>query len=53
LFKVKLMAYIYTRAQRVIVWLGDMDNDSDAVKGKSDSEELIAICNRPYWKRVW
>lgn len=78
-WQVTLMADIYRRAQRVLVWLGIIDaiehprpkNSSRGVgfrltpkvperetktqeeKGREEEEYHRALCQKPYWKRVW
>jgi hypothetical protein len=65
--QVRLMADIYGKASRVIVWLGAACEDSDAAmrglltsRGHEQSPEtapwvlaLVGLCSRPYWHRLW
>jgi ubiquinone biosynthesis protein UbiJ len=79
--QVKLMAFIFARAEEVLVWLGPMETPNiktqlerasenhkyeifpeDYMKGQELKEkwrigqervEVSALCNQPYWKRVW
>lgn len=65
--QVRLMADIYQKASRVLVWLGPAYQDSDtAMKGlakaKCDEARLVSvpwllaldgICSRKYWRRLW
>lgn len=52
--QVRLMPFIYSRAQAVVVWLGipvpTFYNDS---RTQFRREYLETICNHPYWRRVW
>lgn len=62
--QVRLMAYIYSRAKEVIVWLGTLSVaqfrgfykripfDEGGALGLSKAG-LKELCTRPYWKRVW
>lgn len=61
--QVKLMAYIYSRAETVLVWLGPAADASAIVTKEGDSSvpftldrpykpEIISLCNRSYWDRV-
>jgi hypothetical protein len=75
------MAFIFARAEEVLVWLGPMETPNiktqlerasenhkyeifpeDYMKGQELKEkwrigqervEVSALCNQPYWKRVW
>ncbi|PMD29386.1 HET-domain-containing protein, partial [Hyaloscypha variabilis F] len=58
--QVQLMAYIYSRAATVIVWLGTLEDrymvsPHTQQRGAMALEQdvLKELCNRPYWKRVW
>jgi hypothetical protein len=65
--QVRLMADIYGKASRVIVWLGAAYEDSDAaMRGLLTSRDherspetaswilaLVGLCSRPYWHRLW
>ncbi|ETI21671.1 hypothetical protein G647_08018 [Cladophialophora carrionii CBS 160.54] len=54
----------YTRAQRVIVWLGTGDegqkkaleqlgSHSPSVQAPGELESLLALCENDYWDRIW
>jgi Heterokaryon incompatibility protein (HET) len=55
--QVSLMAFIYSRAQAVLVWLGYEDEDND--RGSNPDESLkwqriyTWLSTRDYWSRVW
>jgi hypothetical protein len=61
--QVKLMAYIFARAEEVLVWLGLSDRiapvknngPTTSPEGNRDmmEEEIVDLCSRPYWRRVW
>ncbi|KAH7400339.1 heterokaryon incompatibility protein-domain-containing protein [Cadophora sp. MPI-SDFR-AT-0126] len=56
--QVELMAYIYARAKRVLVWLGIIPHSplyqSQMGSGTaSDLETLDALCRQSYWRRIW
>jgi hypothetical protein len=58
--QVQLMAYIYSRATTVIVWLGTLEDrymvsPHTQQRGAMALEQdvLKELCNRQYWKRVW
>jgi len=57
--QVHLMAYIYSRAKVVIVWLGTLENQylnhHSQRHGALDLKQngVKELCNRPYWRRVW
>ena len=55
--QVKLMAYIFARAQEVLVWLGVVEALVPVNFGPHDEEnrqrEILELCVKPYWKRVW
>lgn len=61
--QVKLMAYIFSRAKEVLVWLGLVEEmifveKNFTAKGPELSpdmvqKEIVDLCNKPYWKRVW
>lgn len=59
--QVQLMSYIYTRARRVLVWLGII-RKYEAVTGSAeivsdrrsvDVFHTHTLCLQPYWRRVW
>jgi hypothetical protein len=55
--QVSLMAFIYRRATRVVVWLGlppqkYTELDREVMHIQSDKNRQ-AIVNHPYWGRVW
>ena len=60
-YQVSIMTFIYTRAHRVIVWLGDSPYalPSTSVsnrlwnRGKFDYENGLAVATHPYWTRMW
>ena len=48
--QVRLMAYIYTRAQHVIIWLGKIQ----LLKPTSLAQpEWLRVVRQPYWQRLW
>ena len=52
--QVRLMAFIYSRAQAVVIWLGiqiPIFYDESRTQFKSEYVELL--CSHPYWRRVW
>lgn len=54
--QVSLMSYIYTRAEKVVVWLGSVKpNNSSNWRhpNRVSGVELSLVCIQPYWKRVW
>lgn len=63
--QVQLMAYIYSRAKEVIVWLGTLIDPPPLSPSTKISkphpkptmtlkqDEVRELCTRPYWKRVW
>jgi Heterokaryon incompatibility protein (HET) len=67
--QVQLMAKIYSEANRVIVWLGEMaDNSNDALEGirvaaqqestnslndKTLQRAILALLQRPWFRRIW
>ncbi|KAK6831929.1 hypothetical protein RU639_002619 [Aspergillus parasiticus] len=64
--QIQLMANIYGKAENVIVWLGEEENDSTltlarlqvAAEGESllvdfNDTALIALLERPWFRRVW
>jgi Heterokaryon incompatibility protein (HET) len=67
--QVQLMAKIYSKASRVIVWLGEATHDSDtaleeirvaASKGSANSsnnattqQAILALLQRPWFQRIW
>ncbi|KAG4444118.1 hypothetical protein IFR05_000347 [Cadophora sp. M221] len=53
--QVELMAYIYARAKRVLVWLGIIVH-SDFTTGDEngfDRNDLGTLCHQSYWRRIW
>lgn len=52
--QVKLMAHIYARAAKVLVWLGaKVPVDQGTVFPDMSSTETRNICIQSYWKRIW
>ncbi|KAF2187518.1 HET-domain-containing protein [Zopfia rhizophila CBS 207.26] len=67
--QVQLMAKIYSKANRVIVWLGDRADDSDraveeilVAAGKQSThspaykmpqQAILALLQRPWFRRIW
>ncbi|KAH7346211.1 heterokaryon incompatibility protein-domain-containing protein [Rhexocercosporidium sp. MPI-PUGE-AT-0058] len=64
--QIRLMDYIYTRAETVLVWLGEYptwnppwnltswNGDRDGDSGQSWYASLRRwVCNNPYWSRLW
>lgn len=57
--QVELMAYIFGRAKKVIVWLGAINAEFEPPANGSYPEDTdtevktIALCSCPYWYRVW
>jgi hypothetical protein len=55
--QVKLMAYIFSRAQEVLVWLGLINTivpvNFEPHEEKQRQDEIVELCIKPYWKRVW
>jgi hypothetical protein len=48
------MAYIYERAEEVVVWLGGLEGAlANPNSLEVESEETAALCSVPYWRRVW
>ena len=59
-YQVSLMSYIYSRAQQVLVWLGDAPEPYTQEELKKTSSPTSwsvakrnAISNHPYWWRRW
>lgn len=62
-YQVRLMSYIYSRAQRVLVWLGQGaypsigwfrdESRSSAPDWKRESGSWLWIAKRSYWRRLW
>jgi hypothetical protein len=59
-WQVKLMADIYRRARRVLVWLGVMSEPvSLSIPTTSPARQIAVeqeqkeLCQQPYWSRVW
>lgn len=53
--QVRLMAFIYSRAQKVHVWLGSSHVPCVGLKCAISScrTELEWLCGREYWERLW
>jgi hypothetical protein len=67
--QVQFMAKIYSKANRVIVWLGEMaDNSDNALEGirvaaqqestnslndKTLQQAILALLQRPWFRRIW
>jgi hypothetical protein len=63
--QVGLMSTIYSKAEKVIVWLGPASEDSDVgmkwlsriLQDKSptpdESQAVFKLCEREYWHRMW
>ena len=62
--QIPLMAEIYARASRVVVWIGDAKDDSDqaleAIRaaGKTKAHQppkraISALLQRPWFRRIW
>jgi len=53
--QVRLMAFIYSRAQKVHVWLGSSDAPRSGLRSKNSLclKELEWVCDRGYWERLW
>ncbi|KAK0674437.1 heterokaryon incompatibility protein-domain-containing protein [Cercophora samala] len=64
--QIELMAQIYSKAARVVVWLGEAENGgdkaleqlrqlaSDEIKeGGTSNPEIISLLRRPWFKRIW
>jgi Heterokaryon incompatibility protein (HET) len=63
------MAEIYSKASRVIVWLGEAENDSDQaleeirlaadnmsaepLVNKPNKQAILTLLHRPWFKRIW
>ena len=58
--QVQILAFIYSRAKVVTVWLGTLE-DQYMMSQHSQQNGALALkqdgvkelCNRPYWRRVW
>lgn len=53
--QVRLMAFIYSRAQKVHVWLGPSDAPRSGLRCANSLclKELEWLCDREYWERLW
>jgi hypothetical protein len=53
--QVRLMAFIYSRAQKVHVWLGLSDAPRSGLRCANTLclRELEWLCGRGYWERLW
>lgn len=55
--QVSLMAYIYTRAEQVLVWLGTIakfdTGADDFTLSDLEKKELCKVAQQDYWWRVW
>ena len=67
--QIQVMAKMYSRASRVIVWLGETADDSDraveeirVVAGRQSTysptqemlpKAIIALLRRPWFRRIW
>ncbi len=66
--QVRYMSKIYSKASRVIVWLGEAENDSDraleeirlaademsnALVNKLTKQAILTLLQRPWFKRIW
>ncbi|KAL5328112.1 hypothetical protein ACEPPN_005820 [Leptodophora sp. 'Broadleaf-Isolate-01'] len=51
--QVELMAYIYARAKRVLVWLGIIMHSQGPKVGDEDLNDLGTLCHQSYWRRIW
>jgi hypothetical protein len=67
--QVQHMARIYSKASRVIVWLGEMELDSDQAledicfaankdftersRGEINQQAIINLLQRPWFRRIW
>lgn len=51
--QVSLMAFIYTRAQRVLVWLGLDPSDGYPVPNHFTDARYRVVSHHPYWTRLW
>ncbi|KAL7917945.1 heterokaryon incompatibility domain-containing protein [Trichoderma austrokoningii] len=66
--QIRLMAEIYCKANRVIVWLGESADGSDQVlksirmaadeevpksSGNIDGQAILTILRRPWFRRIW
>ncbi|KAF7553049.1 hypothetical protein G7Z17_g3901 [Cylindrodendrum hubeiense] len=50
-WQVSLMAFVYTRAERVLAWLGPSPGRLQS--GFFSDEHWRAISHNPYWTRLW
>ncbi|KAH7134535.1 heterokaryon incompatibility protein-domain-containing protein [Dactylonectria estremocensis] len=50
-WQVSLMAFVYTRAERVLAWLGTSPPNSQS--GFFSDEQWYAMSHNPYWTRLW
>jgi hypothetical protein len=55
--QVQLMAYIFSRAKEVIVWLGTSGPTGSMTREKGARaltyEAVRELCSKSYWRRVW
>ena len=52
--QVRLMSFIYSRAQGVLVWLGiPLPRFLTEDRTRFINEEVDDLCNHPYWRRIW
>jgi hypothetical protein len=52
--QVSLMAFIYSRAQTVLVWLGKLSITTESTADVTEGGDFLKeICSHDYWSRVW
>jgi hypothetical protein len=66
--QIKLMAKIYVKASRVVIWLGDAEDDSDQALGalrlagenstrlsnpEFAQQAILQLLQRPWFQRIW
>jgi hypothetical protein len=66
--QIPLMAEIYSKALRVVVWLGEAEDDSDRaleeirlagekstriLKAESTQKAIRQLLRRPWFRRIW
>jgi hypothetical protein len=67
--QVQLMAKIYSKAARVLVWLGETEDNSDialeririaaenespdSLNDKTIQQAILALLQRPWFRRIW
>ncbi|PMD42980.1 heterokaryon incompatibility, partial [Hyaloscypha variabilis F] len=58
--QVSIMGSIYSTASRVLVWIGEESEESQAAFGcmrclfnSQDLENFHFLCQKPYWERLW